>query len=136
MLCEATAPNHRKTAKIKIDHYDTHICKCENHPHKCTLFSTVPIDRTMKADARDHRVALHEADTGDPGVGALVPKPHPHHHAIVGRRNGHHRASPRKQHTQKRPVPPETGSQTSSSYQRPQTGAPEVSNPTSFLHNI
>ena len=70
----------------------------------------------------------------------LVPKPHPHHHAIVGRRNGHqtnghHRASPRKHHTQKRPVPPETGSQTSSSYQRPHTGTPKVSNPTSFLHN-
>ena len=48
----------------------------------------------------------------------------------------HHRASPRKHHTQKRPVPPETGSQTSSSYQRPHTGTPEVSNPTSFLHNI
>ena len=70
VLCEATAPNRRKIAKIKIDHYDTHICNCEDHPHKRTLFSTVPIDRTMKADARDHRVALHEAGTGDPGVGA------------------------------------------------------------------
>ena len=60
----------------------------------------------------------------------LVPKPHPHHHAIVGRRNGHHRASPRKDHTQKRPVPPETGSQTSSSYRRPRAHTAHTGTPT------